>query len=86
MLPTSFPEQNFAFNRPTDMTDEECSSLPVWRGEDANGLPVIISKWMPSEEDIEAINRGESIYLQIVGNGMPPVCLFTENPFITESV
>jgi hypothetical protein len=39
---------------------------------------------MPSKEDIEAINRGEGIYLNITGNGMPPVSLQTENPFIQE--
>lgn len=81
MLPTTFPEQNKIFVKPELMTDEQCYSLPAFKGKDANGFPVIVSKWMPSKEDIEAINRGEGIYLQITSDIHPPLCLFTENPF-----
>lgn len=89
MLAVSFDQANFTFGKPADMTDEQCSSLHVWKGEapmDDQGtlIPVIISKWQPSKEDIEAINRGEGIYLSITGSGMPPVSLFTENPFVTQ--
>lgn len=84
MLPVEFPEQNFTFTKPADMTDEQCSSLSVWRGKDQAGTPVIISKWQPSYEDIQAINNGEGIYLMITGVGLPPVSLQTESPFITE--
>jgi hypothetical protein len=82
MLPVHFDESNKIFNKPECMTDEECSSLSVWQGHTTDGLPVIISKWQPSKEDIEAINNGRAIYLSITGIGMPPVSLFTENPFI----
>lgn len=82
MLPTTFPEQNKVYTKPSDMTDEQCGSLSTFEGMDADGFPIIISKWMPSKEDIEAINNGEGIYLQITGRGMPPVCLYTENPFV----
>jgi len=81
MLPTTFDESNFTFTKPVDMTDEECSSLPVWKGKDQGGFPIIISAWKPSLEDLNAINEGKPIYLCITGNGMPPVSLFTENPF-----
>jgi len=84
MLPVEFPEKNFTFTKPKDMTDEECSSLDVFRG-DVGGYPGIISKWMPSKEDIDAINRGDGIWLCITGVGMPPVSLFTENPFVNEA-
>lgn len=87
MLPVTFPESNFVYTKPAGWTDEQCSDLPVWKGEapiDEAGTkaPMIISKWQPSKEDIEAINRGEGIYLSITGNGMPPVSLFTESPFV----
>lgn len=81
MLPTNFPEANFTFTKPNGWTDEQCGDLRVFRGKDSEGVPCIISKWQPSKEDIEAINRGEGIYLSIVSTGMPPVSLFTENPF-----
>ena len=56
--------------------------MHVWRGQYSDGSQGIISKWQPSKEDIEAINRGEGIFLSITGPGMPPVSIFTENPFI----
>lgn len=81
MLPVNFTESNFTFTKPPTMSEEECGDLRVFKGQYADGTPCIISKWQPSKEDIEAISRGEAIYLSICGTGMPPVSLFTENPF-----
>jgi len=82
MLPKDFTEANFTFNKPSSMTDEECASLRVYRGNTSDGVPVIISKWQPSKEDIDAINNGEGIFVYITGTGMPPISLTTENPFV----
>lgn len=76
MTPVSFPQKNFTFTKPANMTDEECSSLEVYRGD---GL--IISKWIPSEEDLKNLNEGAAMWLTIAGTGMPPVCLQTTIPF-----
>ncbi len=89
MLPIPFPESNFTYTKPEGWTDEQCSDLHVWTGPvpidgAGNKVNTIISKWQPSKEDIEAINNGGAIYLSITGNGMPPVCVFTENPFIEQ--
>ena len=81
MLPLNFKESNFTFTKPAEMNDDECGDLGVYRGQYSDGTPCIISKWQPSKEDIEAINRGEAIYLSICGSCMPPVTLFTGNPF-----
>jgi len=82
MLPTSFEQQNFEFHKPADMTDEQCSSLPVFMGNDTEGTPVIISCWKFSKEDLEEIAQTGHIWLSITGQGMPPVSLFTEHPFV----
>jgi hypothetical protein len=86
MLPTDFPEANFTFTKPKDMTDEQCMDLRVWRGEvpidDAGSMaPAIISCWRLSKEDLEEINRTGVVWLSITGTGMPPVSVFTDNPF-----
>lgn len=86
MLPTTFPEQNCIFNKPADMTDDQCMALPVWKGEavcddEGNKMPVIISCWQLSKEDLEEINRTGRVWLSITGAGMPPASVFTENPF-----
>jgi hypothetical protein len=73
MLPTTFKEQNFTFNKPSSMTDEECGDLDVWKGKDSIGYPVIISCWKLSLEDLNRINETGCVWLSITGNGMPPV-------------
>jgi hypothetical protein len=82
MLPVDFPERNKVFTKPDGMTDEECSDLPVWKGKSTDGIPLIISKWKLSKEDIEEINRTGELWLKIVGDTQPPVELTTEYPFI----
>lgn len=81
MLPTTFNGSNFTFTKPQGMTDEQCMDLPVYKGKDSDGFPVIISCWRFSKEDLEEIQKTGSMYLCITGHGMPPVSLFTENPF-----
>lgn len=85
MLPVDFPERNKVFTKPESMTDEECSDLPVWQGKTTDNFPCIISCWKFSKEDLEEIQKTGCIYLSITGNGMPPVSLFTENPFVVQS-
>ena len=63
------------------MTDEQCGDLPVFKGRDSLGYPVIISCWKLSKEDIEDIQRTGEIYLTITGEVMPPVSLQTEDPW-----
>jgi hypothetical protein len=76
MRPIHFPESNREFSKPSDMTDEQCSSISAYVGE-SNGFPYINTVWMPNKEDIDAINAGRPIILSITSNGMPPVSLFT---------
>lgn len=66
-------------HKPADMIDEQCSSLDIVRLENSQGFPIIRSYWMPNKEDIEAINSGRGVWLDIIGHGMPPVSLFTAN-------
>jgi hypothetical protein len=71
--------------KPENMTDEQCFSVYATKHEyEYTGLDGVIYKatyyteaWKPSKEDIEAINRGEPIYIQVHSNGLPPISLFT---------
>jgi hypothetical protein len=90
MLPIHFDEANTIFRKPEGWTDEQCSDLSTWRGdmridEHGNTSPTIVSCWQLSKEDLEEINRTGKIWLSITGTGMPPVSLFTENPFIQQT-
>jgi hypothetical protein len=78
---TDFPEANFTFTKPENMRDDQCGTLRVQRGlADVGGekFPVSISAWKPEPEDIERINNGGLIYLNIFGNGHPMVSVSTE--------
>jgi hypothetical protein len=90
MLPTSFKGSNFVFTKPQGWTDEQCMDLPVFKGnakdEDGSEIPVIISCWRMSKEDLEEIQKTGCVYLSITGTGMPPVSLFTESPFVGTDV
>lgn len=44
---------------------------------DMNGMPFFLTAWKPSYEDLQAINRGEPIYVKVVGGGLNPMTLFT---------
>ena len=86
MLPADFPYRNMVFKKPENMTDEQCMDLPVFKGEvvidEANTkIPAIISYWKFSKEDLETIKETGCIWLSITGYSMPPVSLFTEDPF-----
>lgn len=81
MIPTHFEQVNFEFLKPADMTDEQCGSLPVHKGVDQNGFPVIVSCWKLNYEELKLIQETGQIYLIITGTGMPPVSVAVENPF-----
>lgn len=71
--------------KPEDMTDEQCYSLWAesndysYTGSDGKQHTAIFwtEMWQPSKEDIEAINAGRPIILQIHSHGLPPVTVFT---------
>jgi hypothetical protein len=84
MLPTDFPQRNFIYEKPKDMTDEQCMSLPVWRGivpNEGDEFPAIISCWKLSKEDFEEIQKTGCIWLSVTAMQLPPVSVFTEDPF-----
>lgn len=81
MEPITFEQKNRTYAKPKDMTDEECASLETWEGTDTKGHNMIISLWMPSAKEIEDIKNGNGVWLSVYGQGMPPVSLYTENPF-----
>ena len=69
MKPIEFPEQNCNLGRPSNMTDEECGSLPVFRDGQR-----CISKWALSEADKKHIAEKGYIYLHVYGGStQPPV-------------
>lgn len=76
MHPVEF-EGSIEIKKPGNMTDEQCYSLWATAGIDAAGFPYYMTAWKPSYEDIQAINRGEPVYVKVLGKQLPPMALFT---------
>lgn len=77
MRTIDFPGTNSTFGKPDDMTDEQCYALTAFVGKDLEGTPFVLTAWMPNYEDLQALNAGRPLMLQIVGTSMPPVSLWT---------
>lgn len=78
MHPAHF-EGSREIGKPSNMTDEECSSIWGINGVDQEGYPYWLTAWKPSYEDLQALNRGEPIYIKTLSQGLPPMALFTLN-------
>jgi len=77
--PISFPEQNMIYNKPVDMTDEECSPLPT-----LTDGSTIVSCWQLSPEELEHIQKTGVIWLGVLGYEHPPVFVTAISPIIKE--
>lgn len=77
MKPIEFEQQNKLYTRPADMTDEECSSLPVYQDNRE-----IISCWQMSwKERFKALLTGK-IWFSVLAQRQPPICLSVESFFV----
>lgn len=75
MQPVEFPGSK-QVPMPENMAKEY---INLWGmvGIDAKKRPFILTAWQPSYEDMQALNRGEPIYVKQLGFDLPPVILFT---------
>lgn len=80
-FPASFDESNNVLDRPSDMTEDQCQSLSTFHGIDTNNLPIVISCWKVTAEELAEINRTGRIWLGIVGQTMPPAWISGHRPF-----
>jgi len=85
MKAVEFNDQNMVFNKPEDMTDEQCEPLhakayDLFVGPKEDDVyPAIDSVWELDAEDIKLINLTGKIRLTIFGRGMPPISLRVED-------
>lgn len=78
MQPVNFPGA-IVVQKPEGMTDDQCFSIPAAHGIDNAGFMYFLEAWKPSYEDLQALNRGEPIYIKILSAGLPPISVFTLN-------
>lgn len=76
----SFEEENLILDPPRGVSQKDCESLPVWIGHSAHGVPVTVSCWKITKEELAQIQTTGRIYLVVMGHTMFPVHLTTDNP------
>lgn len=75
MLPIDFKYRLMYLGKPADMTDEECSSLPVWHDGES-----YVSSWKLNPEELKQIQETGTLYIRVIGAGHPPICPTVECP------
>lgn len=81
MVPASFHESNDVLDRPVDMTDEQCEPLSIMRARTMDDVPVLVSCWKLTPEELAEVNRTGRVWLVVCGETMPPVILDGRKPF-----
>lgn len=81
MVPTNFIESNKVFDKPLDMSRDECEALSVFKGQTEDNQPVIISCWKPTVKELREINRTGRVWCYHYGNNLQPHALSGTNPF-----
>nr|DAS28192.1 MAG TPA: hypothetical protein [Caudoviricetes sp.] len=77
MKPIDFKQSTKVLQRSADMTDDECSSLPVW----SDGMQCV-SCWKPSLSERISLVFGGQVWLGVASGGtQPPVFLSGKNVF-----
>lgn len=78
MRAIDFPEANNFYDKPKSMTDEQCYPISVYEHKNEKGeIEYINTVWMPSKEDIEAINAGRPVVMTMSANFLVPHALYT---------
>lgn len=81
MYPSGFDESNAILNPPAGMTADEVAALSIFTGQSADGLPVVITCWKPTLEELLEISETGRVWLTVLGETMPPVALDGFSPF-----
>ena len=57
-----------------------CDTIPATMVIDEDQSVRICTYWRPSPEELEALNRGHTVCLHVIGNLHPPVAITVEGP------
>lgn len=65
--------------------DGPCAGLPIRDERHSREIGRMVSAWIPTAEEIAAIQAGAPIYLFVIGEMHPPVSLVVGVPPVTEA-
>lgn len=82
MIATAFNEDNIVLHPPEGVSSDEVQALSAFRGINSKGVPVIVSCWKVTDEELQSIIEHRKVWLVIAGNTMPPASVEGISPFI----
>ena len=80
MITTKFEQSNKVFVPPTDLDPEQFQPIHAYlgaaQGGSCDGVPIVVTAWQPTEQELLDLYRGKPVFLTCVG-GLPPHFLTT---------
>lgn len=81
MIRTNFPESNVIISPPEGMTEDEAGgSAFAYKGISENGVPLIITCWKPTLDEIDNMMEGGRVWLVVMGHIVSPAVVTAINP------
>jgi hypothetical protein len=81
MVPSSFENENIVFDSPPGMSPDECEPVNAFIGTDPDGVPIVITCWKPTKEELEEIIRTGRIWCYHFGHQLQPHTLSGTSPW-----
>ena len=80
MIPIKFPQCNARYGPPADLEESQCFTIHAYQGEvtkgSVDGSRQVVVAWQPTEEELERLIHGASVYISMLG-GLAPHFLCT---------
>lgn len=80
--PVPFREANTTLVPAAGVPFENVLEMPVHAHEVEEGITELISCWRLTTAEIAEITRTGVVWLRVLGNSPPPICLEAERPFV----
>lgn len=75
MQHTQHPSNNDVLGAPLGVSLDECHALAITRVQYQNGMPAVRSYWRPNAAELEALQKGALVCLEVWGGAHAPLLL-----------
>ena len=81
MISVAFDEENSLLHPPPNMRAEDCETISVFQGTTSHGIPIVVSCWKLTKEELEEVKRTGRVWLTVLGVTMQPAVIEGISPF-----
>lgn len=85
--PIKFQQANDVLLPPENMTEEQCATLPIFRGKTSDMISdCVVSCWQLSDEELEEVKRTGKVFVGALGKTHPPIFIMGKFPQMAGTV